>query len=70
MSPAQRYARLQTLLLRARAYGTANNAQADALLDEMDAVWDAMSPAEQQAADLRAAAHAEIAVPEDRPTSP
>ncbi len=65
MSPAQRYELLQTLLLRARALGTASEAQLDALLDDMDAAWDAMSSTEQQAADARAAALASIPAPDD-----
>ena len=65
MSPDQRYALLQTLLLSARALGTANETQLDALLDEMDAAWDAMSSEQQQAADARAAALARIPAPDD-----
>jgi hypothetical protein len=66
MTPSSRYARLQGLLLRARALGTASESQLDALLDDMDAAWDAMSPAEQQAADARAAALASIPAPDER----
>jgi hypothetical protein len=65
MSPDQRYELLQTLLLRARALGTANETQLDALLGEMDVAWDAMSSAQQQAADARAAALARIRAPDD-----
>jgi len=65
MTSAQRYELLQTLLLRARALENASEAQLDSLLDEMDAAWDAMSLAEQQAADLRAAALARIPAPDD-----
>ncbi len=65
MSPAHRYDLLQTLLLRARALGTASETQLDALLDDMDAAWEAVSFAEQQAADARAAALASIPAPDD-----
>ena len=67
MSPDQRYALLQTLLLSARALGTAGEAQLDALLGEMDAAWDAMSVAQRQAADARAAALARVPAPDDVP---
>ncbi len=70
MPPAHRYASLQTLLLRAHGHAPASEPQLDDLLDAMDAAWDALSPSEQQTADLRAAALAEIAVPAGRPTSP
>ena len=65
MTPAHHYEILQTLILRARALGTASEAQVDALLDEMDGVWDAMTPEEQRSADLRAAALARIPAPDD-----
>ena len=65
MSPDQRYALLQTLLLRARALGTAGEARLDALLGEMDAAWDAMSVAQRQAADARAAALARVPALDD-----
>ena len=65
MSPAERYDLLQSLLLRARALGTASDSQLDALLAEMDTAWDAMSPADQAAADARAAALASTAAPDE-----
>jgi hypothetical protein len=65
MSPADRYQLLQSLLLRARALGTASDVQLDAVLEEMDAVWSKMSPGEQLAADDRAATLPRIPAPDD-----
>ena len=65
MTPAQRYSLLQALLLRAQALGSATQAQLDGLLDEMDRVWDAMSEADQRAADARAAELARVPAPDD-----
>ncbi len=65
MTPAHRYELLQTLLLRARALGSATEQQLDALTDEMDVVWDAMSDDERRFADARAAALARIPAPDD-----
>ena len=65
MTAAHRYELLQTLLLRARALGTASEPQLDALLDEMDSVWYAMTQDQQRAADERAASLARIPAPDD-----
>lgn len=65
MTPAERYALLESLMLRARALGSATEVQIDALLDEMDGAWAAMSDDEQRVADARAAALARIPAPDD-----
>lgn len=65
MRPAERYALLESLMLRARALGSATEDQLDALLEEMDDVWDAMSAAERSAADAHAADLARIPAPDD-----
>lgn len=65
MSPADRYALLESLMLRAHALGSATEVQIDALLDEMDGVWDAMSDEDRRVANARAAALARIPAPED-----
>ena len=65
MTAAERYQVLESHLLRTRALGTATEAQLDALLEEMDAAWDALSETERAVADARAAALARIAAPDD-----
>jgi len=65
MTAAHRYRTLEALLLRTRALGSATDAQLDALLDEMDRAWDALTADEQAEADERAAKLARITAPDD-----
>lgn len=65
MTAAERYAMLESLMLRARALGTATETQLDAILDDMDAQWDAMSEAERSAADAHARALTAIPAPDE-----
>ena len=65
MTAAQRYQLLNNHQLRARALGTATEAQLDAVLDEMDTLWDDMSETERDQANAHAAALARIPAPDD-----
>lgn len=65
MTLAHRYSLLESFLLRSRALNSASDAQLDAVLSEMDRVWDNMSEFEQVVANAHAAELARIPAPED-----
>ncbi len=68
VTPAERYAMIESLMLGARALGTAPDTQLDALLDDMDGQWAAMSEAERSVADAHARGAGRIVIRSPAPT--
>jgi hypothetical protein len=58
MNAAERYEKLESHRLRAQALGMVTEAVLETWLEKLDELWNEMDPAEREAANQRARAHA------------